>query len=144
MAIDDPLQTAKTYQACVVCHAKWFTAKPIDVCPRCRADNPLSTSEAPPWKRKAAVESSPTQSDQKGHPMNDNEAVESRQDGRIVSRSSSTDYVRSRWPLLPPHIREAIVSLVDAGCRLVDEAAASSSENISSRPKNAPENSCEQ
>lgn len=30
-------------------------------------------------------------------------------------RRDSSDYVRSRWPLLPPHIREAIVTLVDAG-----------------------------
>ncbi len=33
----------------------------------------------------------------------------------FARRSDSSDYVRSRWPFLPPHIREAIVTLVDAG-----------------------------
>lgn len=31
------------------------------------------------------------------------------------TRASDTSYVSSRWVFLPPHIREAIVTLVDAG-----------------------------
>lgn len=31
------------------------------------------------------------------------------------TRASDTSYVVSRWAFLPPHIREAIVTLVDAG-----------------------------
>ena len=31
------------------------------------------------------------------------------------SRTSSTDYIAARWCMLPPHVREAIVTLVDAG-----------------------------
>ena len=30
------------------------------------------------------------------------------------TRASDTSYVSSRWVFLPPHIREAIVTLVDA------------------------------
>lgn len=32
-----------------------------------------------------------------------------------LSRSGSAEYVASRWCMLPPHVREAIVTLVDAG-----------------------------
>lgn len=32
-------------------------------------------------------------------------------------RSGDANYVASRWVFLPPHIREAIITLVDAGLR---------------------------
>ena len=35
--------------------------------------------------------------------------------GPTSTRASDTSYVSSRWVFLPPHIREAIVTLVDAG-----------------------------
>lgn len=35
-------------------------------------------------------------------------------------RAADTAYLTSRWPMLPPHIREAIVALVDAGLTLYD------------------------
>lgn len=35
--------------------------------------------------------------------------------GPAAPRSSDTSYLVSRWAFLPPHIREAIVTLVDAG-----------------------------
>ncbi len=35
--------------------------------------------------------------------------------GQITPRRGSCDYIRSRWPFLAPHIREAIIALVDAG-----------------------------
>lgn len=35
----------------------------------------------------------------------------------IQPRSSNTAYVVSRWSMLPLHIRETIISLVDAGLR---------------------------
>lgn len=54
--------------------------------------------------------------------MGNREAVNPRSTGPILSRCDSSDYVRSRWPSLPPHIRESIVSLVDASCRLADDA----------------------
>lgn len=38
-----------------------------------------------------------------------------------LARSGSAEYVASRWCMLPPHVREAIVTLVDAGLKLCDE-----------------------
>lgn len=40
---------------------------------------------------------------------------------RLSPRSDSSDYVRTRWPMLPPHIREAIITLVDATLRTADD-----------------------
>ena len=47
--------------------------------------------------------------------MGDDKSDFPRCEGGLTRRSDSTEYVRSRWPFLSPHIREAIVTLVDAG-----------------------------
>jgi len=44
--------------------------------------------------------------------MNGKETL--RSEGKALSCSNSIDYVVAQWPGLPPHIREAIVTLVDA------------------------------
>lgn len=43
-----------------------------------------------------------------------NESIETESPGDY-SRTSSTDYITAHWCMLPPHVREAIVTLVDAG-----------------------------
>jgi len=42
-----------------------------------------------------------------------NESIESDSPGDY-SRTTSTDYITASWSMLPPHVREAIVTLVDA------------------------------
>ncbi len=41
------------------------------------------------------------------------EAIEIGNEGRL-RRSSSVDYIAARWCTLPPHVRETIITLVDA------------------------------
>jgi hypothetical protein len=43
--------TPSAYQVCPGCTAKWFTAHPLDHCPRCGAPLPQSDVVAtPPWR----------------------------------------------------------------------------------------------
>lgn len=48
-------------------------------------------------------------------PMKSDETARADGAHEVTPRSASSDYVRSRWPFLAPHIREAIIALVDAG-----------------------------
>jgi hypothetical protein len=38
------------------------------------------------------------------------------------SYRASIEYISARWPLLPPHVREAIFTLVDAAMRRIPAA----------------------
>jgi len=66
--------------------------------------------------------------------MNGNENLRSEEKEFI--RSNSLDYVAERWHSLPPHIREAIVTLVDA-------AKATALCNNSQNPLSQDTTSCE-
>ncbi len=99
------------YQACPLCTAKWFARVPLAACPRCGCSPPLSDS------------------------LTDSELGRFPHDGVTSGRESTCpicqigvtssdsdfgptfEFLGHAWPLLPPHIREAIITLIDCATR---------------------------